>query len=683
MEQTDLFGTEKISKILLKLAPPVMLAQLIQALYNIIDSLFVGRYSDSGLTALSIIYPLQLLMIALAVGTGVGINTVMAAKLGVGNEKEADEYASVGTPLAGFIWLLFAVICWFAMPFYAKMSTNSEVIIHDVIVYGRIVCVFSFGLFLESIWTKVLQSCGDMKTPMTAQIIGAITNIVLDPLLIFGMFGFPKMGIAGAAVATVSGQIMAALIVMKKGFRKSPHRQVYPHHIAKIFQLGIPNILMQSAYTFYILGLNLILATFSDQAVTTLGLYYKWQTFFFIPLGAMQTCIVPVISYNYAARNIERCKKTLSASIVFGMSLMALGTLCFVCIPSQMLRVFTSDELVIAIGQVGFRFVGISFLPMVTSLIFPVFFQAVGSSLKSSLLTVIRTVVLFVPLAYLFSRFGLNWFWLTYPVTEVITSLTGAYFYRQFLNKDYVRETEASGGKNITDVTAATHISAATAGADSTGSHDNIDNLDNPDIALKPSKPGVIITIAREHGSSGKQIGKCVANALGIPFYYKEMITLAAKESGLNREFISDIHKNSPDIMRDLYLSSNAVQYAIKAQDAIIREIAENGSCVIVGRAADYILKDYDNVVRIFIHAPQDYRIQRVMDVYGDTPKEARVNIERSDKARASYYEHISGTHWGDARNYELTVDSSDGVEKTAQFIVRYITGHTQTDSAV
>lgn len=683
MEQTDLFGTEKISKILLKLAPPVMLAQLIQALYNIIDSLFVGRYSDSGLTALSIIYPLQLLMIALAVGTGVGINTVMAAKLGVGNEKEADEYAGVGTPLAGFMWLLFAVICWFAMPFYAKMSTNSEVIIHDVIVYGRIVCVFSFGLFLESIWTKVLQSCGDMKTPMTAQIIGAITNIVLDPLLIFGMFGFPKMGIAGAAVATVSGQIMAALIVMKKGFRKSPHRQVYPHHIAKIFQLGIPNILMQSAYTFYILGLNLILATFSDQAVTALGLYYKWQTFFFIPLGAMQTCIVPVISYNYAARNIERCKKTLSASIVFGMSLMALGTLCFVCIPSQMLRVFTSDELVIAIGRVGFRFVGISFLPMVTSLIFPVFFQAVGSSLKSSLLTVIRTVVLFVPLAYLFSRFGLNWFWLTYPVTEVITSLTGAYFYRQFLNKDYVRETEASGGKNITDVTAATHISAATAGADSTGSHDNIDNLDNPDIALKPSKPGVIITIAREHGSSGKQIGKCVANALGIPFYYKEMITLAAKESGLNREFISDIHKNSPNIMRDLYLSSNAVQYAIKAQDAIIREIAENGSCVIVGRAADYILKDYDNVVRIFIHAPQDYRIQRVMDVYGDTPKEARVNIERSDKARASYYEHISGTHWGDARNYELTVDSSDGVEKTAQFIVRYITGHTQTDSAV
>lgn len=287
METTKLFGTEKISKILFRLAPPVMLAQLIQALYNIIDSLFVGRYSGSGLTALSIIYPIQLLMIALAVGTGVGINTVMAAKLGVGESEKADEYAGVGTPLAVFLWLLFAAISWCAMPAFAKMSTDDPAIIADVVVYGRIVCVFSFGLFLESIWTKVLQAGGDMKTPMIAQIAGAVANIILDPLLIFGMLGLPEMGIAGAAAATVAGQIVAALIVMKKGFRRSPERAVYPHHIGEIFRLGAPNILMQSAYTFYIFGLNLILAAFSDQAVTVLGLYYKWQSFFFIPLGAM------------------------------------------------------------------------------------------------------------------------------------------------------------------------------------------------------------------------------------------------------------------------------------------------------------------------------------------------------------------------------------------------------------
>ena len=216
METTEFFGKEKISKILIKLAPPVMLAQLIQALYNIVDSLFVGRYSETGLTALSIIYPIQLLMIALAVGTGVGLNTIMAATLGVGKEKEAEEYAGVGTPIAVGLWLLFAVIGWWIMPAYAKMSTASPEVITDIILYGRIVCVFSFGLFLESIWTKVLQATGDMKTPMLAQIFGAVTNIILDPLLIFGLFGFPKIGIAGAAVATVAGQIVAALIVWKR-----------------------------------------------------------------------------------------------------------------------------------------------------------------------------------------------------------------------------------------------------------------------------------------------------------------------------------------------------------------------------------------------------------------------------------------------------------------------------------
>lgn len=417
-----------------------MLAQLIQALYNIVDSLFVGRYAESGLTALSIIYPLQLLMIALAVGTGVGINTAMAARFGLGKNREADEFAGVGTPLAAFMWLIFAAVCWFFMPAYARMSTDSPEVIRDVTAYGRIVCVFSFGLFLESIWTKVLQSSGDMRTPMLAQIAGALTNIVLDPLLIFGMFGLPELGISGAALATVAGQIVAALIVMKRGLRKSPSAALYPRRIREIFVLGIPNILMQSAYTFYILGLNLILAGFSDQAVTALGLYYKWQTFFFIPLGAMQTCIVPVISFNYAARNIDRCKKTLTVSVLFGMALMLLGILCFETIPGPMLQVFTSDMRVVEIGRTGFRFIGLSFLPLVTSLIFPVFFQAVGQGLKSSVLTIVRTVVLFVPLGFLFSRFGLTWFWLVFPCTEILTTLLGTVFYKGFLRQPYVKE---------------------------------------------------------------------------------------------------------------------------------------------------------------------------------------------------------------------------------------------------
>lgn len=643
METSQIFGTEKINKVLLKMAPPVMLAQLIQALYNIVDSLFVGRYAESGLTALSIIYPIQLLMIALAVGTGAGINTVMAARLGTGQKDEADEYAGVGTPLAVAMWFVFALVCWLIMPAYARMSTSSEAVIQDVVTYGRIVCVFSFGLFLESIWTKVLQATGDMKTPMFAQIIGAVTNIVLDPLLIFGMLGLPEMGFAGAAIATVAGQIVAALVVMGKGLRKSPALKKYAAHIKTIFRLGVPNMLMQSAYTFYILGLNLILAGFSDQAVTALGLYYKWQTFFFIPLGAMQTCIVPIVSFNYAAHNIDRCRKTLTTSVLFGLALMAVGTLCFEAIPGPMLRVFTKDMLVVSIGTHGFRFIGVSFLGMVTALIFPVFFQAVGFGLKSSLLTVIRTVCLFVPLGWLFSRFGLEWFWLTFPVTELVTTLVGFVFYRQFLAAPY-RET--------------------------TRKHKHIEHKD---AVIQPSKPGVIITIAREHGSSGKQIGKLVAEKLGIPFYYKKMTALAAQESGLAQEFISDINQNAPKMLHDLYLSTTVVQHAIAAQHKVIERIAENASCVIVGRAADHVLRDHKDVVRVFIYAPEEYRIGRVMEVYGDTREEAEHNVRRSDTARAAYYRSISGRDWGNRSNYDLMVDSSIGIKDTADVICRYI----------
>ena len=434
--ESEFFGTERISRILMRLAPPVMLAQLIQALYNIVDSFFVGRFSDTGLTALSIIYPLQLLMIALAVGSGVGINTAMAYFLGTRDRKRSDEAAGISTALSLVMWAVFALLAAVLMPAYARMSTESEAVIADVIVYGRIVCVCSIGLFLESGWTKVLQAEGNMNRPMAAQILGAVTNIVLDPLLIFGLFGLPALGIAGAAIATVAGPIVAAAIVWRGGYRRSPEWALYPALVRQVYRLGIPNILMQSAYTFYILGLNLLLSTFADQAVTALGLYYKWQTFFFIPLGAMQTCIVPVISYNYAAGSLDRCRKTLRESILAGMALMLIGTLCFELIPGPMLRFFSRDAEVIAIGTYGFRWIGPSFLPMVTSLIFPVFFQAVGSAGKSSLLTILRTVVLFVPLGWLFAHWGLHAFWLTYPVTELITTAVGFLFYRQFLRAE-------------------------------------------------------------------------------------------------------------------------------------------------------------------------------------------------------------------------------------------------------
>lgn len=307
--ETDFFGKEKIAKILLKTAPPVMLAQLIQALYNIVDSFFVGQYSSDALTALSVIYPLQLIIVALAVGTGVGVNTYMARKYAQGKSEMADEAAGTGMVLEGITWIVFAVISILILKPYVAGSAKSPQAVVDAMVYGKIVCIGSIGAFLEGNWTKVHQSQGNMRLPMFAQMIGAVINIILDPILIFGIGIIPQMGVAGAAYATILGQIAAAIITGKKGYRKPPCFRKLLHYAKRIYLLGYPSILMQALYTVYIVALNMILAGFSDAAVTVLGLYYKVQTFFFIPLFGLQTCIVPIISYNYARNSYDRCRK--------------------------------------------------------------------------------------------------------------------------------------------------------------------------------------------------------------------------------------------------------------------------------------------------------------------------------------------------------------------------------------
>ena len=248
----ECFRNEKISRILLHMAPPVMLAQLIQALYNIIDSFFIGQYSLDGLTALSVIYPIQLLMIAI----------VVAYYNGLRNYEKAEAAAGTGAPLAFVLWVLFSIITWFFLPYYASLQTSSEEVIREVVLYGKIVTVLAPGLFFESMWTKVCQANGDMKTPMYGQILGAIVNIALDPILIFGWFGLPEMGIAGAGIATVIGQAAAAAVVFKKGYCSSPSFSAYPQLLKAIYRAGVPNILMQTAYTVYILGLNIIPLTF-------------------------------------------------------------------------------------------------------------------------------------------------------------------------------------------------------------------------------------------------------------------------------------------------------------------------------------------------------------------------------------------------------------------------------------
>ena len=435
MEDSSFFGTERIGRILLKLAPPVMLAQLIQAMYNIVDSFFVGQYSNDALTALTVIYPLQLIIVALAVGTGVGVNTYMARKDSQGRFETSEKTAGTGTVLAVLSWIVFASLSFVIMRPYIMTSAKTPQAVEDAVIYGNIVCLGSLPTLLEGSWSKVLQARGNMRLPMLGQVFGALTNIVLDPLLIFGIGPCPEMGVAGAAYATVAGQLVAAVIVGVKGFRRPPKLREIPRFAKKIYFYGYSSICMQALYTVYIVALNIILAGFSDAAVTVLGLYYKMQSFFFIPLYGLTTCVVPVLSYNYARNSFDRCREMMTKAFTVSMVFMLVGVICFVGFPAQTISLFSTSAEVHRIGAVAFPIIGSSFGFAVFSLMTPVFFQAIGDGMTSLFLTVLRQIILLVPVFWFFSFFGLNFTWIAFPVAELGSGAVGYLRYRRVLRR--------------------------------------------------------------------------------------------------------------------------------------------------------------------------------------------------------------------------------------------------------
>ncbi|GFI61120.1 multidrug export protein MepA [Clostridiales bacterium] len=425
----DSFGTERIWKILLRIAPPVMLAQLIQALYNVVDSYFIGKFSEDGLTALSVIFPIQVLIIALAVGTGVGVNTLMARMYAQDRESDAGRTAGVGIFLAVVTWAVFAILTALILRPFVMTSAKSPEAVEYAVSYGRIVCAGSLGIFLESCFSKIHQAMGNMKLPMLAQISGAVTNIILDPILIFGVGKIPAMGVTGAAIATICGQFVAAVITGVSAARRPPKLAKMSRYIRAIYHYGFPSIFMQVLYVVYIMILNIILSGFSDAAVTVLGLYYKLQSFFFIPLQALETCIVPVLSYNYARGRYDRCRSLIWNSVLLSMGFMLVGVFCFEIIPESLIGIFSESEAVLTAGVPAFRIIGSSFIPATVALLSPTIFQAIGEAHQSIILSLIRQVFCLIPIFWFFSNFGLVYTWIAFPMAEIITSTVGLCLY--------------------------------------------------------------------------------------------------------------------------------------------------------------------------------------------------------------------------------------------------------------
>ena len=425
-------GDTPIGRLLLKLSPPVMLALLIQSIYNIVDSCFVAQYSLSGLTALSIIFPIQLLMTALGTGTGTGLNILISRMDGNGDTARQRDVVKSGLYLGIWNFLIFTCIGMLLIGSYYTISSNQAEVRAEGIQYAQIIFLGSFGLFMESNCTKLLQAKGNMVTPMLAQVAGAAINLVFDPIFIFGLFGAPELGVAGAAIATIMGQWAAMLITLKAVFRTYDVRGTFRFKdCIQIYQSGFPSIIMQSLYTLYIVGLNLILKQFTEDAVTVLGIYYKLQTFFFIPLMGLQQVIVPVISFNYGAHDNKRVNDTLRYSILISCGVMALGTFIFMAFPKELISIFAGSTPILNIGTLALRIISVSFLPASFAMMFTVYFQGIDKGKCSVFITVLRQIILLVPLAWLFHFAGLNYVWLTFPVTESIAMCCCCFLYHR------------------------------------------------------------------------------------------------------------------------------------------------------------------------------------------------------------------------------------------------------------
>lgn len=437
-------GTMPIRPLLLTMSLPMILSMLVQAMYNIIDSVFVARLGEKALTAVSMAFPIQTLLIAVSSGTCVGVNALLSRSLGEQNQESAQKAAVNGIFLALAGALFFALFGIFGSQFYFSSQTKDD----DIILYGvqylSICLIFSFGIFLEMVFERILQSTGRTIYNMYSQGAGAIANIILDPIMIFGLFGFPALGISGAAIATVTGQILAMILALLFNIRKNTDVSIRMQGFSPdlptiriIYEVGVPSIIMQSISSVMTYFLNLILIGFTATAVTVLGVYFKLQSFIFMPIFGLNNGMIPIIAFNYGARDKKRIMDTAKFSIFIAMAIMLTGFLIFQLCTAQMLLLFNASEQMLEIGVPALRIISLSFLFAGYCIIVGSVFQALGNGVYSLITSVARQLLCLLPLAYLFARlFGLSAVWYAFPLAEIISvAMTTILFVRIYQEK--------------------------------------------------------------------------------------------------------------------------------------------------------------------------------------------------------------------------------------------------------
>lgn len=653
--ENKILEEEKISKLLLKFSVPCVMGLLISALYNIVDQIFIGNselgYLGNAATGVS--FPVICIANAFAWCVGDGAASYLSICAGRKDTDSAHKCVGTGITVTLLISIVLALICEITATPLMSLFGASEQTLSLAVTYFRIIAAFFPFYLLLNVMNSMIRADGSPTFAMTAMLTGAVINIILDPVFIFLL----KWGIAGAAWATVIGQVasfgLCAVYFFKPKSFQLERSSFIPNLsiLRNVVGLGAATFVTQISIVAVSLVSNMMLAHYGalskygpDIPISVFSIQTKVYT---IVLNIVTGIVLggqPIFGYNYGAKRMDRVRDTykivLRATLITGIT----ATIIFQLWPQAVVGIFGSgdalyQEFAVKTFRIYLSLMTITCLVKMTA----IFFQSIGKSVHAVVASVVRDLICFTPLALILPAI--------FEGAEEGMGIHGILY-----------------AAPISDLAAVIVISILTISFFRTLSKE-IDGAEQEEQVIRPSHKGTIITIAREHGTAGKQIGKLAAEQLGLPFYYKEMTALAAQESGLDQEFISDLNENAPHLLYDLYLSTHVVQQAVVAQEKVIRKIADNGACIIVGRAADYVLRDYEKVIRIFIHAPKEHRIQNIMEMYEDTAEEAASHVKHSDDARAAYYRNISGKSWGDMHNYDLCVDASMGREKCVELI--------------
>ena len=437
-QKENKMGVMPVNRLLLSMSVPMMISMLVQALYNVVDSMFVAQLNENALTAVSLVFPIQNLMISVGVGTGVGINALLSRSLGEREYERANQAANHGVLLAVLSYLVFAVLGVVGAGMFMRVQTQDPQIVKYGTQYLQICCIFSFGLFLQVTFERLLQSTGKTMYTMISQSLGAIINIILDPIMIFGLFGFPRMEVAGAAAATVAGQIIASIVgfVLNKKKNTEIHLtwkgfKVSGHIIKRIYAVGVPSIVMSSIGSVMTFGMNKILIAFSSTATAVFGVYFKLQSFVFMPVFGLNNGMVPIVAYNYGARQKKRITKTIIYSACYAVGVMFVGAVIFQLFPAQLLDIFNASATMKEIGIPALRTLSICFVFAGFCIVCSSVFQALGHGVLSLWVSLVRQLCVLLPVAYVLAKVGgLHWVWWAFPIAEIFSVFMSAAFIR-------------------------------------------------------------------------------------------------------------------------------------------------------------------------------------------------------------------------------------------------------------